>query len=456
MVLYCFISIFNGRVRRAGLVAALIASFVSSSARAIMTPPRTIAINQLSENDRRKQVGASSGVVDFISADGHVNMCNTFVIDQDTIMTNHHCIPEKRSAIVARFNVNTEGESRISQRCERVLGGNSALDYALVRCPGIGGKVRPVAVDLKNVRKDDRVFSVTHFFEKQTCRNDLHCKTSKAVTEGNAVTKERNVEIRRGDEVFKVEQLIQTTAYGQPGTSGSAFYSMNGHAIGLLNSGDRNEAAFIPINRVVEDARKRFPQIAFQIAAEDGASASTPNLAGATPAKAVSESDTEVARVPAEELSTSSSLSSSAEPSRSTDSANDSDFGGSSRRVAIDSSSDCNHKNETYGGGTKSGSGSLSSMIGSILPFVAVAGLAAGGMYMLSQNSKTQQDAQAAAVAQGFTPGPGVQPLAFNSGISSVPNVTRGRVRAPANAASTLQSTKRTTIVPRAIVRARR
>ena len=68
--------------------------------------------------------------------------CSGFLIAADVVMTNHHCVPDAASAagVVVNFLFETEWRAADPVRCERFLGADQALDFALLGCEGRPGE----------------------------------------------------------------------------------------------------------------------------------------------------------------------------------------------------------------------------------------------------------------------------------------------------------------------------
>lgn len=67
--------------------------------------------------------------------------CSGFLIAPDVLMTNHHCVPDAAHAagVIVNFQFETQWRQEGVVRCERFLGADATLDYALVGCTGRPG-----------------------------------------------------------------------------------------------------------------------------------------------------------------------------------------------------------------------------------------------------------------------------------------------------------------------------
>src|SRR5690606_25130968 len=96
-----------------------------------------------------ESLAASSREASNARAVGKINLpwadsrCTAFLIAEDVIMTNHHCIEQASHAqgVTATFDL-VEGSVE-SQRqyfdCSEFIGNNAELDFALLRCEGSPG-----------------------------------------------------------------------------------------------------------------------------------------------------------------------------------------------------------------------------------------------------------------------------------------------------------------------------
>jgi hypothetical protein len=71
--------------------------------------------------------------------------CTGFLVADDLLLTNYHCVPGSDAArgVVAGFNYEAlrPTEDWDIQPCNEWLGGDEGLDWALLRCPGLPGRV---------------------------------------------------------------------------------------------------------------------------------------------------------------------------------------------------------------------------------------------------------------------------------------------------------------------------
>lgn len=65
--------------------------------------------------------------------------CTAFLINTNTIMTNHHCVRNTKNAMNASFRLRNEKGEKESYLCEKLLLTNSSLDFSLLECDGTPG-----------------------------------------------------------------------------------------------------------------------------------------------------------------------------------------------------------------------------------------------------------------------------------------------------------------------------
>jgi V8-like Glu-specific endopeptidase len=69
--------------------------------------------------------------------------CTGFLISEDVLMTNDHCVSTQAQAVgltaTFRYEAGVPAAQRVSVECSEFLGSNQQLDYALVRCKGQPG-----------------------------------------------------------------------------------------------------------------------------------------------------------------------------------------------------------------------------------------------------------------------------------------------------------------------------
>lgn len=174
--------------------------------------------------------------------------CTGFLITDNIIMTNHHCVPTKVYArgITAVFN-NVEGVRESEQRkfnCSKFLASNKQLDFALIKCQGLPGKVYGVAkLEMRPAKKSESIYVIQQNCDYYT---KADCDWTKKVSAGNIV---RNI---NGEYEHNADTL--------GGSSGSPVFSaVTNNVIGLHHAGaggvgtGRGYANFaVPMYKIIE------------------------------------------------------------------------------------------------------------------------------------------------------------------------------------------------------------
>lgn len=182
--------------------------------------------------------------------------CTGFLIAPDTIMTNHHCIPQASAArgVSAYFHYeqNAAGDSPVD--CSVFVGNDDALDYALLQCPSRpGDSLGVVELDARNARRGEAAY-VIH----QNCDYyaDPNCAPTKKLSPGS-------VQSAPSSSNSDIGHSADTLG----GSSGSPLFAGDSHkVIGLhhvgtggnnMGRGSMNYA--VPMARIVPELARRFP-----------------------------------------------------------------------------------------------------------------------------------------------------------------------------------------------------
>ncbi len=199
-----------------------------------------------------KKVGKSAGALSIGQG-----ACNGEVIAMDYIITNSHCMERSNGSLKAVFGLGA-GESKRAFRCKGIAARNprDRLDYAIVKCPGIGKYFPPVEIADRRPQIGEPIRVATHNFSRNG--------GVKKLTQIGAVVSSRPYGYL-GDSMV-------SSAYSEPGNSGSGIYDKQGKWIGLLcllwggpTDGGGSPSFFSPADKIVRDLKNRFPQVARQI-----------------------------------------------------------------------------------------------------------------------------------------------------------------------------------------------
>lgn len=200
-------------------------------------------------------LGKSAGVVS-IGESG----CNTEVIAMDYIITNSHCAEGMRGKIQAVFGLG-KGQSKRAFNCQSIVAQNPKdnLDYAIIKCPGVGKHFPPVDIANRRPKTGEAIRIATHNFRGSSIRK---------ITNSGNVMPQGNL----------LGPAMMTSAYAEPGNSGSGIYDQEGKWLGLLWGGVHDNGGspsfFTPADEVMKDLQKRHPKLAGQINSDTQAIAS--------------------------------------------------------------------------------------------------------------------------------------------------------------------------------------
>jgi len=180
--------------------------------------------------------------------------CTAFLISENVIMTNQHCIGDAKEAMGVRFNLGKD-ENPIKGHnyfCSTFIGNNEDLDYALLRCLGNPGKKFGFVKLEGDVHLNSPIYVV-----QQNCdqRINSSCDPYKLISEGT---------LSEGYMGFDFLHDADTLV----GSSGSPVFSKYNHSvIALHNTGYKgvaNRASYngaIKMSKILRDIRTRFGNI---------------------------------------------------------------------------------------------------------------------------------------------------------------------------------------------------
>ncbi|MFT6068324.1 MAG: V8-like Glu-specific endopeptidase [Bacteriovoracaceae bacterium] len=220
-------------------------------------------ISSLSSNSAIRQAGKSVADID-LPAMG--SRCTGFLISENILMTNHHCIPTSSHArgVTAVFN-HVKGVSKSSHRkydCSTFIGNNSKLDYALLKCNGFPGRTYGfVELDDSQMNRGDDIYIV-----QQNCDyySDRDCDYTKKYSLGS---------------ISNVADEYTHNADTLGGSSGSPVFDKESntviaiHHAGLGNNGMGRgvENYAVPMSKIVPHILTNFPSVDIgDVSGDDG------------------------------------------------------------------------------------------------------------------------------------------------------------------------------------------
>lgn len=185
--------------------------------------------------------------------------CTGFMINDDILMTNHHCIPTAGDAkgVTASFEVVEGIESGSEQRfdCSTFIGNNQELDFALLKCEGSPGSTHG------SVKLTTNFFSTNTsiYVIQQNCDyySDSDCYFTKKISRGKASL---------------VGQRVTHDADTLGGSSGSPVFNGSSHEVvgihhaGLGNNGNGRgvENYAVSMTRIVPYILANFPAVSLR------------------------------------------------------------------------------------------------------------------------------------------------------------------------------------------------
>jgi V8-like Glu-specific endopeptidase len=189
-----------------------------------------------------------------------MGLCTAFAISDSRIMTNHHCITNASDAVnaVATFNFAAGAplDKTKKYKCDRFIGNNEELDYALLECDDDPGKIYgSVSLNTsESLELNNRIY-VIH----QNCdyKSDPDCIPHKKYSEGTIIKNTRDVPGYEEDTAHNADTL--------GGSSGSPVFAFNNEVIGIHHAGRGNFFTgrgdinfFVPMKKIVADLQRTF------------------------------------------------------------------------------------------------------------------------------------------------------------------------------------------------------
>jgi hypothetical protein len=108
--------------------------------------------------------------------------CTAFLINENTIMTNNHCIPDQNYAYGVRLLLRDENQQRETFYCETLLATNSVLDFSLLECERYPGeKYGFIPLSLNVPAKEESMYLVQ---ENCDYLSQPRCQVRKYIAKG--------------------------------------------------------------------------------------------------------------------------------------------------------------------------------------------------------------------------------------------------------------------------------
>ena len=156
--------------------------------------------------------------------------CSSFLINKNTIITNHHCVSNDEDAenVIVSFNYerDTDDDDITFYQCDKFIGGDENLDLAILECSGDpGDKYGYVELDDSNVFKGDPIYVVHQNCHKE---EDPSCSPDKKISPGTI----SRIRYSSKDDIHNVFFDADIL----PGSSGSAVFSKESNKVIALTN----------------------------------------------------------------------------------------------------------------------------------------------------------------------------------------------------------------------------
>ncbi|MDD0852924.1 serine protease [Halobacteriovorax sp. GB3] len=190
--------------------------------------------------------------------------CTGFLISEDLLMTNHHCIPTPAhaSGVTATFNRlhGVSATEYIPYDCSEFVLNNQALDFAILRCTSSPGlEYNTVELATQEVSVGEPIYVV-----QQNCDyyNQRSCNWTKKFSEG---------------QITEVASIYAHNADTLGGSSGSPVLSQNSNTVvSIHNAGSGNNGMgrgfmnySVPMSKITSFLQSAHPDIYAQIISDD-------------------------------------------------------------------------------------------------------------------------------------------------------------------------------------------
>jgi len=182
--------------------------------------------------------------------------CTAFLVNDNTIMTNNHCVPNQTYAKGVLFFLRAENQSRETYLCEKLLATNSNLDFSLLECEGYPGeKYGSIPLSLTVPTKDQNMYLV-----QENCNylGEPRCLVHKYLAKGK---------------IHRVSlSSLSHDADTLGGSSGSPIFNQDTHELvgihhaGMAKSGSTPAMNFgIPMHRIAKHLFDHYPEISISL-----------------------------------------------------------------------------------------------------------------------------------------------------------------------------------------------
>lgn len=223
------------------------------------------------EGPRIGAVGESSGVF-HMGASG----CNAWVVDQNHIVTNNHCVD--RGGVKLVF-YRQGGKIEITNCKPAPVARSAKLDYAVFQCPNIGAKVPPVRIANRNPVTGEELTLVTHDLDNPGKQRHAKARMGAPIT------------LSHGGAGY---ETIGATVIS--GNSGSVIYDKQGNAVGLVwgaESTNPKTGVMSSLHDVVADIKRQTSQVAFNLTTDPGGGRQVADTPSANPRDGIVRSPSE-------------------------------------------------------------------------------------------------------------------------------------------------------------------
>jgi V8-like Glu-specific endopeptidase len=179
--------------------------------------------------------------------------CTGFLIGPKTVMTNHHCVSSRYHAweIEMTFSfISGVGKGIPSTyKCNKFIGANKKLDYALLNCEDGPGLV----FGYMELANEEALEGDEVYIPQQNCdyKTEKDCSRTQKVSFGH---------------IEKVDRRLHHNADTLGGSSGAPVLSTRSHhVVGLHYAGVEDEQNYAKkMNKIKIDIQKKYPQILFR------------------------------------------------------------------------------------------------------------------------------------------------------------------------------------------------